>query len=76
MWRKGESIWVKPHDQPLDYDGYGDYEVGRYRLTAVSNITFNLFIDYMEQNDSGHHVVTVNLGGQPLCLALVLNLTV
>ena len=76
VWRKGESIRVKPHDQPLEYDGYGDFEVDRYRLTAVSNITFDLFIGHTEQNDSGHHVVTVNLGGQPLCLALVLNLTV
>ena len=76
VWRKGESIWVKPHDQPLEYDGYGDSEVDRYRLTEVSNITFDLFIEYTEQNDSGHHVVTVNQGSQPLCLALLLNLTV
>ena len=76
MWRKGESIWVKRHDQPLEYDGYGDFEVDRYRLTEVSNVTFNLFIGYTEQNDSGHHVVTLNQGSQPLCLALLLNLTV
>ena len=76
VWRKGESIWVKPHNQLLEYEGYGDFNVDRYILTEVSNDTFDLTIEYTEQNDSGHHVVTVNIGSQPLCLALLLNLTV